>query len=197
MSAGGPVLDCARGRAGRRGEQGVLVTTFLVLGVVGLLLLVATLVLGDVLEGVDLGPDWLSGTAAAAFLAAVGFAGALALQAGLGVTAATAVGVGAGAAAGALAAVVTRALTRDVDDVTPRSGALLGSTATVVSDVPADGYGTVSLVVAGHPTRLNARATTGLRTGQQVLISAVLSSTAVQVEPLTASGDAGIVETSP
>jgi membrane protein implicated in regulation of membrane protease activity len=174
----------------------VLVTTFLVLGVVGLLLLVASLVLGDVIDGVDLGPDWLSGTAVAAFLAAVGFAGALALQAGLGTTLATAVGVGAGLAAGVLAGALTRSLTREADDVTPRSGALLGSTATVVSDVPADGYGTVSLVVAGHPTRLNARASTGLRTGQQVRVSAVLSSTAVQVEPLTASGDAGI-ETTP
>lgn len=171
-------------------------TTFLVLGVVGLLLLLATLLLGDVLDGLadGVGPDWLSGTAVAAFLAAVGFAGSLALQAGLGTPAATAVGVGSGLAAGALAGVLTRTLARDGDDVTPSSGALLGAAATVVSDVPADGYGTVSLVVAGHPTRLNARAGTGLRTGQQVRISAVLSSTAVQVEPVTASGDAEIVE---
>lgn len=171
-------------------------TVFLVLGVVGLLLLLASLVLGDVLEGVldgvELGGDWLSGTAVAAFLAAVGFAGALATQAGLGTLGATGVGVAAGVAAGALAGLLTRALTREDDDVTPRSGALLGATATVVSDVPADGYGTVSLVVAGHPTRLNARSATGLRTGQQVRVSAVLSSTAVQVDPLTASGDAGI-----
>lgn len=194
MPRSGLCLTALAAGPGRRGRQGGLVTTFLVLGVVGLLLLVATLVLGDVLDGVDLGPDWLSGTAVAAFLAAVGFAGALGVQGGLGTTASTAVGVGAGLAAGALAGVLTRSLAREGDDATPTSGALLGSTATVVSDVPADGYGTVSLVVGGHPTRLNARATTGLRTGQQVRISAVLSSTAVQVEPLTASDDAGIGE---
>jgi len=177
----------------------VLVSTFLLLGVLGLVLLLGTLLLGDLVDGIvdGFGPDWLSGTAIAAFLAAVGFAGALAVQAGVGTTAATGVGVGAGAAAGALAGLLTRALTRDGEGATPRSGALVGSRATVVSDIPADGYGTVSLVVAGHPTRLNARATTGLRTGQQVLISAVLSSTAVQVDPLTASGDAGIVESTP
>lgn len=174
-------------------------STFLLLGVAGLVLLLATLLLGDLVDGLGegFGPDWLSGTAVAAFLAAVGFAGALALQGGLGTPAATGVGVGAGAAAAVLVGLLTRALTRDGDDVTPRSGALLGARATVVSDVPADGYGTVSLVVAGHPTRLNARSGTGLRTGTQVVVSAVLSSTAVQVDPLTAPGGAGIVESTP
>lgn len=171
-------------------------TTFVVIGAVGLLLLVVTLVLGDLVDGLvdGFGPDWLSGTAMAAFLAAVGFGGALGLQLGLGTAGATAVGVGAGAAAGVLAGLLTRSLTREVDTVTPRSDALVGVLATVVSDVPADGYGTVALVVAGHPTRLNARSSHALSSGTQVRVSSVLSSTAVQVEPTTASGDAEIAE---
>lgn len=162
-------------------------STFLVIGGVGLLLLVVTLLLGDLLDGVvdGLGPDWLSGTAVAAFLAAVGFGGALGLQAGLGTGAATAVGVGAGVGAGLLAGLLTRSLNRD-DGSTPRSGSLVGATATVVSDVPSDGYGTVALVVAGHPTRLNARSAgdVAVRTGSAVRVSAVLSASAVQVEAL-------------
>lgn len=167
-------------------------TTFVVIGAVGLLLLVTSLVLGDLIDGfVDgFGPDWLSGTALAAFLAALGFGGALALQLGLGQAGAIGVGLGAGAGAGVLAGLLTRSLGREDDRVTPRSDALVGASATVVSDVPEDGYGTVSLVVAGHPTRLNARSSTAVRTGTQVRVSAVLSSTSVQVEPLTASGDA-------
>ncbi len=168
--------------------------TFLVIGGVGLLLLVLTLLLGDLVDGfVDgFGPDWLSGTALAAFLAAVGFAGALALQAGASTGVATAVGVGAGAGAGVLAGLLTRSLTREDDGSTPRSSALADARATVVSDIPADGYGTVSLVVAGHPTRLNARTAgdVAVSTGSVVRVTAVISASAVQVEPLPASGDA-------
>lgn len=173
--------------------------TFLIIGGVGLLLLVITLLLGDLVDGIvdGFGPDWLSGTAVAAFLAAVGFGGALGLQAGLSTGAATAVGVGAGAGAGLLAGLLTRSLTREDDRSTPRSSNLVGVTATVVSDVPPDGYGTVSLVVAGHPTRLNARTAgdVAVRTGSVVRVSAVISASAVQVEPLPASRDAEIGDT--
>ena len=169
-------------------------TTFLVIGGVGLLLLVVTLLLGDLVDGLvdGFGPDWLSGTAVAAFLAAVGFGGALALQAGASTQVASAVGVGAGVGAGVLAGLLTRSLTREEDGSTPRSSNLVGATATVVSDVPDDGYGTVALVVAGHPTRLNARGAGGqaLRSGAVVRVSAVISASAVQVEPLAASEDA-------
>lgn len=163
-------------------------TTFVVIGVVGLLLLVLTLLLGDVIEGVvdGFGPDWLSGTAIAAFLAAVGFGGALALQLGASEGVATASGIGAGLAAGVLAGLLTRSLAREGGaDSTPSAGALVGQVGTVVSAVPADGYGTVALTVAGHPTRLNARAGTPLAAGSQVRVTTVLSSSAVQVEPVT------------
>ena len=56
------------------------------------------------------GPDWLSGTALAAFLAALGFGGALALQLGASQPAAIGAGVAAGAVAGVLAGVLTRRL---------------------------------------------------------------------------------------
>ena len=45
------------------------------------------------------------------------------------------------------------------------------------------GYGEVSVVVAGHITKLNARAGTALPDGTPVTITAVLSATSVQVAP--------------
>lgn len=161
-------------------------TTFLVLGVIGLALLLVTLVVGDLVEGVvdGLGPDWLSGTAIAAFLASVGFGGALALQAGASPGIAVAAGAGAGAVAGGVAGWLTYALTNEKDSVTPRTSGLVGSEATVVGEVPVGGYGTVALVVAGHPTRLNARSSAVQPVGTRVRVSDVLSSTAVQVEAI-------------
>lgn len=163
-------------------------STFLVMGVVGLVLLVVTLLLGDVVEGVvdGLGPDWLSGTAIAAFLAAVGFGGALALQAGASTGAAVGVGVATGVAAGGAAGWFTHMLANEKDSTTPRTSGLVGSEATVVGEVPLGGYGTVSLVVAGHPTRLNARSSSVQPVGTRVRVSDVLSSTAVQVETIDA-----------
>ena len=49
--------------------------------------------------------------------------------------------------------------------------------------MPEDGYGEVSVVVAGHITKLNARAGTALPAGTPVTITAVLSATSVQVAP--------------
>lgn len=131
------------------------------------------------LEGV--GGDWLSGAAIAGFLAAFGFGGALALSAGTGTGLATGVGVVAGAAAGGFAGWLTRSLSSDAGNSTPRSGALAGREGTVISAVPADGYGEVSVLVSGHITKLNARGDEPLPVGTPVVVTTVLSPTAVQV----------------
>jgi hypothetical protein len=159
------------------------VVAFIVIGVVGLALLALSLVAGEVLDGAldGLGGDWLSGAAVAGFLAAFGFGGALALNAGTGTGVATLVGLGAGAAAGGVAGWLTSTLSKDDGDATPRSADLTGREGTVISAVPSDGYGEVSVVVSGHITKLNARAVEPLAVGTPVRVSAVLSPTAVQV----------------
>lgn len=158
-------------------------TAFLILGAVGIVLLLFSLVAGELLDGVldGLGGDWLSGAAIAAFLAAFGFAGALALNAGSGTGVAAGVGLGAGAVAGGFAGWLTTTLTKDGGDATPRSGDLAGHDGTVISAVPADGYGEVSVVIAGHITKLNARAAEPLAVGTPVRVTAVLSPTAVHI----------------
>ena len=73
-------------------------TLFLVIGAVGIVLLLGTLVLGDFLDGaLEFGPDLISGPALAAFLGAFGFGGALALNAGASTGVAVAVGLVVGA----------------------------------------------------------------------------------------------------
>ena len=158
-------------------------TWFLVIGGIGVVLLLVSLVGGDVLDGVDLGGDLFSGAALAGFLGAFGFAGALAAGAtddtGIGIV----VGLVSGVVVGGLVGYATARLRRGGDEATVRSSDLPGQHGTVISAIPEGGLGEVSIVVAGHITKLNARAATALPSGSPVTVSAVLSATSVMVQP--------------
>jgi membrane protein implicated in regulation of membrane protease activity len=156
---------------------------FLTLGILGLAILVVSLVLGDFGLPDPLGGDVLSAAAVAAFLAAFGFAGAIALGS-TGTAVATVVGLAAGVAAGGLAVWLTRTLNRDQTDPTPRSSDLVGARGTVVSPVPSEGYGEISVVVHGHLTKLNARSEEPIAAGTAITVVATLSATSVMVEPV-------------
>ncbi len=157
--------------------------TMLVIGGVGILLLLVSLVLGDLVDGLleSVGPDAFSGLAVAGFLAAFGFVGALTLDAGAPSGVAILVGVVAGVAAGAAAGWASSQLMKGGDESTVRSAGLVGLSGTVVEPVPEDGYGMVSVVASGHITRLNARADGPLSSGTAVVVTAVLSPTSVKV----------------
>lgn len=158
-------------------------TWFLVIGGIGVVLLLVSLVGGDLLDGIDLGGDLFSGAALAGFLGAFGFAGALAAGAtddtGVGIV----VGLVAGVVVGGLVGYATARLRRGGDESTVRSADLAGQHGTVISAIPEGGLGEVSVVVAGHITKLNARAATALPSGTPVTVSAVLSATSVMVQP--------------
>ncbi|WP_418955471.1 hypothetical protein [Streptomyces tritici] len=163
---------------------------FLGLGSAGLVLLVLALVLDGVVEGVLDGfggaPDgFLSLPAIAGFVSALGFTGAIVLGAtgtGAGVAA------GAGAVAGAGVARLTwtfgRALTRDGGASAPRGEDLTGTSGSVVTAVPAGGYGEVLLRLAGQPVKFAARSDVPLARGTEVWVEAVLSPTSVAVRPV-------------
>ncbi|NHA70025.1 hypothetical protein [Phycicoccus flavus] len=157
--------------------------TLLVIGGVGIALLLVSLVLGDVVDGLldSVGPDAFSGLAIAGFLAAFGFVGALTMNAGASGGVAVLAGVVAGVAAGAGAGYASSRLMQGGDEATVRSSGLVGLRGTVVEPVPDDGYGMVSVVASGHITRLNARADEPLRSGTAVVVTAVLSPTSVMV----------------
>ncbi|WP_197429832.1 NfeD family protein [Auraticoccus cholistanensis] len=163
-------------------------TAFFVIGVVGLALLLVALVAGEVVEGIfdSIGGEWLSGAGLAGFIGAFGFAGALAYELSESVAVGVVVGLGAGALIGVLVALGTRFLQRSSDDSTVRTASLVGRAGSVSTPVPAGGFGEITLVAAGHITRLNARSATPLPAGTTVTITQVLSATAVMVEPATA-----------
>ena len=157
--------------------------TFLIIGVVGVLLLLASVVLGEVFDGIfdAIGSDVISGASIAVFLGAFGFGGALLLgatdNAGIAVGGGLVAGLGFGAGAGWF----TAKLRQGGDESNVRTSSLGGRDAVVVSEIPINGYGEVSVTVAGHITKLNARADDTLRAGTPVTIITVLSATAVHV----------------
>jgi membrane protein implicated in regulation of membrane protease activity len=163
---------------------------FLGLGIAGLVLLVLSLVFDGVLEGVF---DGLSGgldgfmslPVIAGFLSMLGFAGAITLgTTGLGAGAATAVGALAGSGAGWLTWRFSRSLMRDEDSITPRGEDLVGSSGTVVTGIPADGYGEVLVYLGGQPTKFAAKSSAPVARGTEVWVESVLTATSVAVRPV-------------
>ncbi|HMO10331.1 MAG TPA: hypothetical protein PKB06_02225 [Actinotalea sp.] len=157
--------------------------TMLAIGGVGVLLLLISLLVGDLLDSIleGVGPDAFSGLAVAGFLAAFGFVGALTLNAGSSTAVAILAGLGAGVVVGAGVGVVSTRLMRGGDESNVRPSGMVGLPGTVVEPVPDGGYGVVSVVAAGHITRLNARADEPLPSGTAVVVTGVLSPTSVTV----------------
>lgn len=160
-------------------------TVFLVLGSLGVVVLVLGLVLGDVFEGILEGAGGsVSTEVVGAFFGALGFGGAIALS----LTGSTAVALIAGMLAGLGLAVMagwaSRRLRKGDHTGTVRTTDLIERRATVVNDIPADGYGVVSLAIGGHITRVNAKCAQPMSAGTTVVVVEVLSPTSVTVVPL-------------
>lgn len=160
---------------------------FWILAVGGL----AALVIGSLFDGAfDLGnlvPDsgWFSLPAIGGFCAVLGFTGILATSLGLPSAAALAIGLVAGSLAFYAVLRLTRMLRQDGTEGATSREQLIGTTATVVSDVPADGYGEVSVVLAGAQSKFSARSEGAvIARGTEVLVLSVLSDTAVLVREL-------------
>ncbi|MFD7976341.1 hypothetical protein [Streptomyces sp. NPDC059071] len=165
-------------------------TWFLALGIIGLALLVLCLVfdglLDGVLDGLGGGLDgFLSLPVIAGFVSALGFTGAITM----GVTGTGAgVATGAGAVAGVVVAWLTgkfsQALMRDGAAPAPKGEDLSGSSGSVVTAIPADGYGEVLLYLAGQPVKYAAKADRPVPRGAEVWVESVLSPTSVAVRPV-------------
>jgi membrane protein implicated in regulation of membrane protease activity len=165
------------------------VTIFFIVGFIGIVLLLAALVLGDLFDSIfdtfdfDAG-GFISGPAIGAFLAAFGFGAALIESNSDWSRGASALGgLAIGGAVGALVGVVTRSLMRIETDPTPRSADLIGIHGTVVTRIPTGGMGEITLVQSGQLMKLAARSDEILHEGTPVVVVAVLSSTSVKVQP--------------
>ncbi|OKJ92534.1 hypothetical protein AMK26_34860 [Streptomyces sp. CB03234] len=164
---------------------------FLGLGIAGLVLLAASLVLDGVLEGFldgaldGLFDGWLSLPVIAGFVSMLGFTGAIVLgSTGLGAGPATGAGVVTGVGAGWLTWKLSRALMRDRSAVAPSGDDLIGTAGSVVTAIPADGYGEVLLRVAGQPVKFAAKASVSVQRGTEVWVEAALSAGSVRVRPV-------------
>lgn len=162
-------------------------TVFLVLGIVGLAIVGASLLFGEVIEGLFdldfLGGDLFSIASIAAFLGAFGFGGLISL----GIVDVLWIAVVVGLAAGVLAAwgatSLTRWLKRGEVEGGFRSDSLVGATARVITDIPDGGYGEVRILGAGGSRKRSARADQPIPAGTEVWVSSVVSPTAVEVTP--------------
>lgn len=164
---------------------------FIVIGAVGLAIVVLSLLLGDLLDGVfdafdlEFGGGILSAPVLGSFLASFGFGAALIMfSTGAGATVGALGGLGSGILVGGTAYVMMRALVDMPTDPSMDSNELVGATAIVVTRIPEEGFGEVTVRHAGQLHKLNARAPVEVRAGTQVEVTAVLSSSAVMVRPV-------------
>lgn len=159
---------------------------FVLIGLLGLGLLGVGLLLDDVLDGLfdgDAG-GWLSTPVLGTFLAAFGFGAALTLYSTEASVAASGLaGLAAGVAVGGVVGLLVRAAMEMPTDDNVRSADLVGVTGHLVTAVPTAGFGEVAVVHLGQPLKLAARASAPLPAGAAVRVTAVLSSSAVLVEP--------------
>ena len=161
-------------------------TPFLIVGVIGLVLLGISLVLGDLLDGVfdALTGDIFSSAVIGGFVAAFGFGGALVQGAGGPGFLSLLVGLGAGGIAGWFTVWLTRLIKDGGSDATLTADDALGRSGRIVSAVPAGGLGSVRLAIGGHTVQLNARSEEPIEPGTEVHVTEILSPTAVRVAPV-------------
>jgi membrane-bound ClpP family serine protease len=162
------------------------VTTFLVIGIVGLVLVGISLVLGDIFDGVldVLAGDVFSSAVLGGFVSAFGFGAAL--MQGIGAPAALSVpvGVAAGVVVGWLAWWLTKLVKDGSSDGTLSADDALGRSGRVITAIPADGFGAVRLLIGGHSVQVNAKAEAPIEPGTEVHVTQILSPTAVLVAPV-------------
>lgn len=156
---------------------------FVLVGSVGLLVLLLSVVLADAVDGVLDLPGDLTLPALGAGTAAFGFGGALVLRS-TGTLLAVLAGAVAAVVVGTAAALATRALIGG-DQAPVRSADLYGVFGTVVTRIPARGYGEVSVPQGGSLVKLSAKAEQPLPAGTPVYVTEVLSATSVVVTPTT------------
>lgn len=155
---------------------------YLLIGAVGLVLLAVTLLLGDFF---DFETPFLSGTAISAALSGFGLVGAIAQDTGASDTVTLAAGLVSGLVLGAVVGLVTAKLRSTPTDETPNATNIIGARGYALGRLSPDAWGEVSLQVAGHTMKLNARCDEAVPAGTPVVVLVSLSGSAVKVAPAT------------
>ena len=160
---------------------------FLIIGVIGAVLLLISLVLDGIFDAFDFGDGPLSLTTIAAFTAIFGFTSFAMVGAGASATVAGLVGAVAGVAGGLVAWWLSRLIRSAESNTSVSSDDLIGDEASVVLAIPAGGLGEVALVRHGERVSLSATAETAIPRGSRVRITQTLTATSVMVAPLEAA----------
>jgi len=161
-------------------------SVFLVIGIVGAVLLLVSLLLDGIFDLFDFGDGPLSLTTIAAFTAIFGFTAFALVGAGLSPGLSGGLGAVAGVAGGAAAWWLSRVI-RSAESSTAVTGEeLVGSEASVVLAIPAGGLGEVALVRHGERVSLSATADVAIHRGARVRIAQTITATSVRVEPVPA-----------
>jgi membrane-bound ClpP family serine protease len=160
--------------------------TFLVIGMIGLVVLVVSLVAADFFDGAfdALAGDVFSSAVIGAFVGASGFGAAAAQALGAPLSVTVPVGLASGLVLAWFAYWLTRLIRGGGSDDTLTTDDALGRAGRVVTGIPPDGFGVVNILIGGHTMRLNARAEQPLDAGTEVHVTSVLSPTAVTVAPV-------------
>ncbi|MFD5337575.1 hypothetical protein [Streptomyces hawaiiensis] len=166
---------------------------FLGLGIAGVVLLALSFVFDGVIEGLFDGVAVLEGIVdgllslpvIAGFVSMLGFSGAIVLETtGLGAVGATLIGVPAGVLTGWFAYRLSRALMDESSGDAPRDDDLVGVPGSVVTAIPAGGYGEVLVHRAGQLVKLSAKSPVAVARGAEVWVERTLSQSAVTVRPV-------------
>jgi hypothetical protein len=157
---------------------------FLLIGVIGLVVLAASAIFGDLLDGLGgLDVPFLSGHALAAAVAMFGFVAYLTDNAGWGTVATLGVAAVVGILVGGILGQVVRVLQNGDTDDTPSSSSIVGTRGHVTAAIAPGSYGQISVTLAGHPMRYSAMADEPIAAGAPVEVAASLSPTSVHVVP--------------
>jgi len=173
------------------------VTVFTVIGGVGLLIVLTTLLVGELFDGlfgaldIDAGGGVFSAPVIGSFLAAFGFGAALIMTStGASARLSALGGLASGLVVGGVALAMMRTLMRMPTDATVTTRGLEGTPGVVITPVPAHGYGEVTIRHHGEQRKYNAMADEDLPVGTRIQVTGVLSSSAVVVAPAnSASAD--------
>lgn len=163
---------------------------FLIIGTVGLAIVILSLVLGEILDGVfeamdfDGGGGLLSTPVIGSFLASFGFGAALVMYStGTGAVGGALSGLASGFVVGGIAFAIMRSLMNMPTDESMRTADLVGKTAVVITRIPVGGMGEISVAHLGQQLKLSARAADAIPAGTTVTVTSVTSSSSVLVAP--------------
>ena len=162
---------------------------YLIIGLIGALLLVISVVLDGIFDVFDFGDGPLSLTTIAAFTAIFGFAAFAMVGAGASAAVAGVLGAVAGVAGGAAAWWLSKLVRSAESNASVSAGDLVGAEASVVLAIPEGRLGEVALVRNGERVSLSATSPVPIARGERVRITQVLTSTSVTVEPVVRAED--------